>query len=101
MLDNKKQICVELLASKYAELLANGENRYPKRADFSDAQVCSIKASLGPWPRALEAAGIKPPRDDNAKEKAKEKRIRSRRRARMALDSCQTVLEAQINKGEK
>ena len=39
--------------------------------------------------------------DGQGKEKAKEKRINARRRARMALDSCQTVLEAQINKGEK
>ena len=37
-----------------------GEDRYPKRSDFADDEVVLIKAHLGPWPRALEAAGLKP-----------------------------------------
>ena len=44
----------------------------------------AIKAFLGPWPRALEAAGIKPPRDDDRIEKNREKRIRAKRHRIMA-----------------
>ncbi|MBE6850668.1 MAG: hypothetical protein E7504_02860 [Ruminococcus sp.] len=50
------------MQEKYAQLCADGEMRYPKRADFSEREVVAIKAFLGPWPRALEAAGVKPPR---------------------------------------
>lgn len=38
-----------------------------------------IKAYLGPWPRALEEAGIKV-RDPNVMEKKLEKRIEQKRR---------------------
>ena len=31
----------------------------PKKADFDDATRARIKTFLGPWPRALEAAGLK------------------------------------------
>lgn len=56
---------LELLRSKQAELTARGENRYPKREDFTPEQVCAVKAFLGPWPRALEKAGLKPERVKN------------------------------------
>ena len=36
--------------------------RLPKKEDFDEATRARIKAFLGPWPRALEAAGLKPPR---------------------------------------
>ena len=53
---------LELLKEKQEELNRLGEDRYPKRSDFSDAQVVAIKAFFGPWPRALEAAGLKEPK---------------------------------------
>jgi len=53
-----REDAVLLLKAKYLEL-----GRYPKRSDFSETQVVAIKAHLGPWPRALEAAEIKPPHD--------------------------------------
>lgn len=59
-----KSDCLILLREKQAELSAKGELRYPKRSDFSEREVVAIKAFLGPWPRALEEAGIKPPRAD-------------------------------------
>ena len=31
----------------------------PRKADFDDATRARIKTFLGPWPRALEAAGLK------------------------------------------
>ena len=71
-----KQDCISLLVRKYAEL---GSTRYPKRSDFSEREVVAIKAFLGPWPRALEAAGIKDVRDDGKAEKNKQKHIRSKR----------------------
>ncbi len=44
----------ELLRQKYSQL-----GRLPRKNDFDDATCSRIKAFLGPWPRALEAAGIK------------------------------------------
>ncbi len=67
---------ITLLKTKYAELDCT---RYPRRSDFSEAEVMAIKAHLGPWPRALEAAGIKPPRDDAKKQRTLDKRIRAKR----------------------
>lgn len=72
-----KEECLALLVQKQCEL---GDERFPQRSDFSKAEVVAIKAHLGPWPRALEAAGIKPPREDDRKEKNREKRIRAKRR---------------------
>lgn len=33
--------------------------RMPKKDDFDEVTRSRIKAFLGPWPRALEAAGLK------------------------------------------
>ncbi|MCI8387222.1 MAG: hypothetical protein HFE63_01995 [Clostridiales bacterium] len=69
-----------LLKNKYAQLEAVGEPRYPKRSDFTNEEVIAIKAFLGPWPRALEAAGLKPVRDDEHEKRQRDKRIRAKRR---------------------
>ena len=74
-----KEDSLVLLQEKYKLLKLQGIDRYPQRADFTDREVVAIKAFLGPWPRALEAAGIKPPRDDDRAQKNKEKRIRAQR----------------------
>jgi hypothetical protein len=76
--------CVALLRDKHAALLSAGSERYPRRADFSEEQVVAIKAHLGPWPRALEAAGIKPPRDANGEraERLRQRRIRQKKQRR-------------------
>jgi hypothetical protein len=81
----KKEDCILLLQRKYAELKAAGLSRYPQRSDFEEREVVAIKAFLGPWPRALEAAGVKPPRDDDRAQKNKEKRIRAKRAKNAAL----------------
>ena len=63
-MENKKytrEDCILLMNEKYAELKETGLSRYPQRSDFDAREVVAIKALLGPWPRALEAAGIKPP----------------------------------------
>lgn len=50
----KKDWAVEQLQAKSKEL-----GRPPKKDDFDVATLSRIKAFLGPWPRALEAAGLK------------------------------------------
>ena len=57
-----KADAIELLQQKAELLKQQGETRYPQRSDFTDKEVVAIKAFLGPWPRALEMAGIKPPK---------------------------------------
>lgn len=37
----------------------NELGRLPKKSDFDSETVCFIKQKLGPWPRALEKAGLK------------------------------------------
>lgn len=56
--DEKKQWAVQQLIMKSEEL-----GRVPKKSDFDAVEVSRIKAFLGPWPRALEAAGLKEPKD--------------------------------------
>lgn len=51
-----------LLRQKSAEL-----GRLPTKGDFDDVTRSRIKAFLGPWPRALEAAGLKEPKDKTKK----------------------------------
>ena len=84
-----KERCLRLLSDKYEELCARGEERYPKRTDFEEHEVVAIKSHLGPWPRALEAAGIKAPRDDDRKERNKEKRIAAKRARNYALKNAE------------
>ncbi|MEE0858925.1 MAG: hypothetical protein U0M12_05615 [Acutalibacteraceae bacterium] len=56
MSEYKKQWAIEQLKNKSEEL-----GRVPKKDDFDDATRSRIKAFLGPWPRALEAAELKTP----------------------------------------
>lgn len=88
----RREDCVALLNEKYRELQERGLSRYPRRADFEEREVVAIKAFFGPWPRALEAAGIKPPRADDRAQRNKEKRIRAKQariRARKEVEKDQ------------
>lgn len=82
MADDKltRENCLVLLRETRERLLREGFNRYPKRADFREEEVVAIKAFFGPWPRALEAAGIKPKRNGDRLEKNRLKRIAAKRR---------------------
>lgn len=71
--DLKYQQAIELLVSKYQEL---NQERLPKRSDFDDEAICFIKQKLGPWPRALEAAGLKVKTKPSAQEVSRQKRQR-------------------------
>ncbi len=75
-----RETCIDILCKKHKFLREHGDTRYPQRSDFANDEVSAIKAFLGPWPRALEAAGIKPPRQDDRIKLNREKRIRSKRR---------------------
>ena len=76
----KEQECIALLRERYTALQAAGEDRYPKRSDFTVEEVVAIKACFGPWPRALEAAGIKPVNEEKQTAK-RQKRIEKKREA--------------------
>ncbi len=52
--EKKRQWASEQLQEKSKEL-----GRLPKKDDFDVVTLSRIKAFLGPWPRALEAAGLK------------------------------------------
>lgn len=89
-----KEDCIALLRSVSARLAEAGDGRLPRRADLSDREVCAIKAHLGPWPRALEAAGLKPPREVDRLERNREKRIRAARRINAARREAKKVAAA-------
>ena len=58
--EEKKAWAEDLLRQKYTQL-----GRLPTKKDFDNAACAQIKAYLGPWPRALESAGLKKPRKTN------------------------------------
>ncbi len=75
-----KEHAIRLLREKQTLLRENGMDRLPQRRDFSESEIVCIKAHLGAFPRALEAAGLKPPRSPLYAQKQLEKRIRSKQK---------------------
>ncbi len=69
--EEKKCWAEELLRQKAAEL-----GRLPKKDDFDEPTRSRIKAFLGPWPRALEAAGLKETKPVPEKTKKAKKRYK-------------------------
>ena len=63
---------------------ADALGRLPRKSDFEPADTGRIKQSLGPWPRALEEAGLKPVSCSRiARQKAQEeKKVRRNERRR-------------------
>lgn len=68
--DEKKCWAEELLRQKSKEL-----GRLPRKDDFDEPTRSRIKAFLGPWPRALEAAGLKEARILPEKSKKRKKAV--------------------------
>lgn len=61
MINNKKkEWAIEALRQKCEEL-----GRLPRKSDFDVVTLSRIKAFLGPWPRALEAADLKESKKKN------------------------------------
>ena len=83
---DKREYALSLLREKAKQL-----GRVPLRADFDSSEVCLIKQKLGPWPRALEAAGLKEPPEITAAEKSREKRERSRKRRKQTKHESNLV----------
>ena len=77
-MDEKREQCIGLLRKKAEE-----KGTLPKRADFTPDEVNLIKQKLGPWPRALEEAGLKERTGKSAAEKSREKRERARKAAKL------------------
>ncbi len=69
--DDKKSWAEELLRQKYKEL-----GRLPHKDDFDEVTRSRIKAFLGPWPRALEVAGIKEVKKKPVKAVKKRRKIK-------------------------
>ncbi|MBQ9984290.1 MAG: hypothetical protein IJP29_06840 [Lachnospiraceae bacterium] len=69
-----REYCIDLLQRRYKET-----GIYPRKADFSVAEMSAIKSYFGPWPRALEAAGIKEPKENTKADKRRQKRIEMKR----------------------
>ena len=69
--EEKKNWAVGLLCEKAEEL-----GRLPKKDDFDEITRSRLKAFLGPWPRALEAAGLKEAKDMPKKTKKRKKQQR-------------------------
>ena len=88
-----REDCISLLQKKQTELHESSMTRFPQRSDFTDYEVMSIKAFLGPWPRALEAAGLKEPRGDDRLEKNREKRARAKKRIRQIRKAAKAAAE--------
>ncbi len=82
--DDKYEEAIKILVNKAEEL-----SRIPKRSDFDDSTACFIKQKLGPWPRALEFAGLKEKPAISSKEKSaiKRKRIKNcKKKANKVID---------------
>lgn len=73
--DEKKSWAEELLRQKNKEL-----GRVPHKDDFDEPLKSQIKAFLGPWPRALEAAGLKEAKIISEKPKKKKKKTKNKAR---------------------
>lgn len=65
---------VGLLQAKQAEI-----GRLPHKSDFDDVTLSRIKAFLGPWPRALEKAGLKEKRNPAKTESSRRKKKNKKR----------------------
>ena len=85
--EEKKSLAEELLRQKHKEL-----GRLPRKDDFDEPTRSRIKAFLGPWPRALEAAGLKAPRPIAPKSaKRKKSAAKSKKASRFSTSKAETV----------
>ena len=94
--EEKKSWAIELLRQKAEEVV-----RVPYKEDFDEATRSRIKAFLGPWPRALETAGLKEARDmPEISKKRKRAAGKSKRQAISANHRLQ-LRRAKQNGGSK
>lgn len=89
-----REAAIALLRDKAQALRAAGEERRPCRGDFSEEEVVAVKAFLGPWPRALEQAGLKPVSHPEREARRQERRILAKRRATAAKVAARSAKRA-------
>lgn len=90
-MENTKEYYISLLCE-----VAEREGRLPKKSDFSQDDVNRIKGLFGPWPWALEAAGLKESKQEERKEKNREKHLRSRERRKQFRTAQSDTKEEKI-----
>ena len=73
--EEKKSWAEELLRQKSEEL-----GRLPHKDDFDEPTRSRIKAFLGPWPRALESAGLKEAKELPEKANKRKKSTKTKNR---------------------
>ena len=94
--DEKKSWAEELLLQKAEQL-----GRLPKKDDFDEPTRSRIKAFLGPWPRALEAAGLKAAKPVHKKSKKRKKAAtKSKNQAISAKQKLERLRVKQENVGK-
>ncbi len=73
-------------AAALLRLKAQELGRMPKKSDFLDNEINMVKSCLGPWPRALEEAGLKEVSEGRIArlKNREEKHIRAKVRRRVA-----------------
>ena len=71
--EEQQSWAVGLLQAKQAEI-----GRLPHKSDFDVVTLSRIKAFLGPWPRALEKAGLKEKRNPVKTESSHKKKNKNR-----------------------
>ncbi len=72
-----KEDCLKALCNKASET-----GKLPKRTDFSEAEVARIKSYYGPWPRALEAAGLIASNAEERIAKNRDKHLKAKQKKR-------------------
>ena len=82
--EEKKSLAIDLLRQKAEEV-----GRVPYKDDFDEPTRSRIKAFLGPWPRALEAAGLKEPR--MVPEKSKKRKKAATKSKKQAISAHQKL----------
>lgn len=78
-----KQYYLDLLRKKAEET-----GRLPRKSDFSAQDVNKIKGLFGPWPWALEQAGLKESKQEERLRKNREKRAAAREKRKKNEPSC-------------
>lgn len=92
------------IKEEYLEALcevARKEGRLPKKSDFSEADVNRIKGMFGPWPWALESAGLKESKQEERRAKNAARRLRAKQKRENEKSSVQCVCERKEDYFEK
>lgn len=90
--NEKREWATALLQQKAKEL-----DRLPKKDDFDDATKSRIKAYLGPWPRALETAGLKETKQKPVKNRKKSAKVKLQNNGNLQKSEKKRAEEGESN----